>query len=62
MLHLYTCVHAQLLHFFSNCDRMDYSPSGPFVHGILQARILEPSSRGIFPTQELNLCHSRLIH
>ena len=31
---------------------MDYSPSGSFVHGILQARILEwvdmPSSRGSF--------------
>ena len=23
------------------CDRMDCSPSGPYVHGILQARILE---------------------
>ena len=32
------------------CDPMDYSPKGSFVHGILQARILEwvamPSSRG----------------
>ena len=32
------------------CDPMDYSPPGPSVHGILQARILEwvamPSSRG----------------
>ena len=36
------------------CDPMDY-----IVHGILQARILEwvafPFSRGIFPTQGLNL-------
>ena len=36
-----------------------YSLSGSSVHGILQARILEwvamPSSRGIFPTQGLNL-------
>ena len=34
------------------CDPMDYSPPGSFVHGILQARILEctamPSSRGSF--------------
>ena len=34
------------------CDSMYCSPSGPFVHGILQERILEwvaiPSSRG-FP-------------
>ena len=32
------------------CDRMDYSPPGPSVHGILQARMLEwvaiPFSRG----------------
>ena len=32
------------------CDPMDYSPKGSFVHGILQARILEwvamPSSMG----------------
>ena len=35
------------------------SSPGYFVHGILQARILEweatPFSRGIYPTQELNL-------
>ena len=34
----------------SLCDPMDYSPPGSFVHGILQARILErvamPSSKG----------------
>ena len=32
------------------CDALDYSPPGSFIHGILQARILErvaiPSSRG----------------
>ena len=32
------------------CDRMGYSPPGPSVHGILQARMLEwvaiPFSRG----------------
>ena len=41
------------------CDPMDCSPPGSFVHGILQARILEwvaiSFCRGIFPTQELNL-------
>ena len=38
---------------------MDYSLPGSAVHGILQARILEcvaiTYSRGILPTQELNL-------
>ena len=41
------------------CNPMDYSPPRNSVHGILQVRILEwvaiPSSRGIFPTQGLNL-------
>ena len=41
------------------CDPMDCSPSGSFVHGILQARIRErvaiPFFRGIFPTQGSNL-------
>ena len=39
-------------------DPMGCSPPGFFVHGILQARILEwiamPFSMGIFPTQGLN--------
>ena len=45
----------------------DYSPSGSFVRGILQARMLErvaiPFSRGIFPTQGSNphLLHCRQI-
>ena len=49
------------------CDPMDCSPSGSFVHGILQARILEgvaiPFFRGIFPTQgsNLGLLHCRQI-
>ena len=50
------------------CDRMDCSPPGSSVRGILQARILEwvaiPFSRaGIFPTQGLNpgLLHCRQI-
>ena len=37
--------------FLTLCDPMDGSPPGSFVHGILQARILEcvamPSSRGL---------------
>ena len=41
------------------CKLMDHSPPGSSVQGIPQARILEwvamPSSRGIFPTQGLNL-------
>ena len=40
------------------CDPMDFSPPGSYVHGILQARILEwvdiSFSRGIFPTQGTN--------
>ena len=38
------------------CDPMDCSPPGSFVHGILQARILESHSllQGIFPTQGSN--------
>ena len=49
------------------CNRMDCSPPGSSVHGISQPRIPEwaavPSSRGIFPTQELNsgLPHCRWI-
>ena len=33
---------------------MDYSPSGSYVHGIFQARILDPLLQGIFLTQESN--------
>ena len=44
----------------SSVTPMDWSPAGSSVHGISQARILEwvaiSFSRGIFPTQELNLC------
>ena len=36
------CVHAKSLQSCPTlCDLMDYSPPGSFVHGILQARILE---------------------
>ena len=45
------------------CDPLDSSPPGSSVHGLLQARILEwvsiSFSRGIFPTQGLNL---NLLH
>ena len=53
------------------CDPMDCSLPGSSVHGILQARILEwvashSFSRGIFPTQGLNLgllhCRHILSH
>ena len=45
------CVHDKSLRScLALCDAMDCGPSGSFVHGILQARILEwvavPSSRG----------------
>ena len=45
------CVHAQSLQsYLTLCDRMDCSPPGSSVHGILPVRILEwvtmPSSRG----------------
>ena len=49
------------------CDPMDCSRPGSPVHGVLQARIQEwvaiPFSRGIFPTQGLNLglLHCRQI-
>ena len=47
-------------------DLLDCSPPGSSVHGTLQARILEwvamPSSRGVFPTQGLNLCLLHLLH
>ena len=52
------------------CDPMDCSLPGSSVHGILQARILEwvaiSFSKGIFPTQGLNLglphCRQTLYH
>ena len=49
------------------CDHMDCSPPGSFVHGILQAWILEwvtsPFFRGIFLTQGLNpgILHCRWV-
>ena len=53
-----TCVHATLLKScLTLCDLMDCSLPGSFVHGILQARILEWvaifSSRGSSPPESL---------
>ena len=49
---MYVCVRAKSLQScLTLCDRMDCSPPGSSVHGILQARILEwvamPSSRDL---------------
>ena len=51
---LSACMHAKSLQSCPTlCNPMDYSLPGSFVHGILQARILEwvamPSSRGSSP-------------
>ena len=47
------------------CNPVDYSPPGSSVHGISQARILQWAaisfSRGLFPTQESNLCLLSLL-
>ena len=54
------CLHAKLIQLcLILCNPMDCSLPGSYVHGILQARILQwaatPSSKGIFPTQGSNL-------
>ena len=60
-----TCMHAQTC--LTVCDPMDSSLLGSFIHGILQARILEwiaiPSSQGTFQTHvwNLGLLHCRQI-
>ena len=51
------CVFAKLLQLcLTLFDHMDYNPPGSFVHGILQARILEwvaiSSSRGSFQPRD----------
>ena len=61
------CVHAKSLQLCHTlCNSMDCGLSGSSVHGILQTRILEwvamASSRGIFPTQGLNLYLLYLLH
>ena len=55
-------LHRCVLNCFSHvlCDRMDHGPPGSSVHGVLQEQTLEweaatSSSRGIFPSQGLNL-------
>ena len=49
------CVCLVTQSYSTFCNPIDCSLPGSFVHGILQARILEwvaiSSSRGIFPTQ-----------
>ena len=56
---LYACVPAKSLQSCpALCEPMDHSPTGSFVHGILQARILESVAillQGIFLIQGLNL-------
>ena len=53
-----SCLHAQSLSHVQLCDSMDCSPQSYSVHGILQTRILDSvfisSSKGFFPTWELN--------
>ena len=47
------------------CNPTDCSLTGPSVHGIFQARILEWVAiflKGIFPPQESNLCLLRLLN
>ena len=59
-----TILQAQLR--LTICNPMDCRPPGSSVHWNFQARILEwvaiSSSKGIFPTQGLNLCLLHLLH
>jgi len=62
---VYVCVwYAQLC--LALCDRMDYSPKGSSVHGILQARTVEwvamPSSRGSCRPRDQTLRHLCFLH
>ena len=66
-IRIHMCVCAKSLQSCPTlCDPVDYSLPGSSVLGILQARILEGvamlSSRGIFPTQGLNLNLLCLLH
>ena len=58
---MHMCVCAVTLVVFDSLQLVDCSPPGSFVHGILQARILEWVSlfQGIFLTQGLN---QHLLH
>ena len=62
--HMYVCVCAKSCPIL--CDPMDWSLPGSSVHGIFQARRPEWvaifSSRGIFPSQGLNLHLLCLLH
>ena len=55
------CFQPSLCSWCCLCDSMDRSPPGSFVHGILQARVLERAaiSSSEFLTQGLNM---RLLH
>ena len=61
------CTHSVGQLYLTLCNPMDCSPPGSFIHGILQARILEMGCRvllqGIFSTPGLNpgLLHCRQI-
>ena len=52
--------------YLNLCDRMDHSPLGSSIHGILQARTLEWVSnfllQGIFPTQGSNQYLLNFLH
>ena len=58
---MHVCVYSASQSYPTLCDAMNFC-----VHGIFQARILEwvaiSFSRGIFPTQGLNLCLLCLLH
>ena len=67
-IRVYVCC-AQLLSRVWLCDPMDCSPPGSFVHGTLQARILEQVAtarlillQGTFPTQGSTLSLLSLLH
>ena len=68
ILSLYiSCVYAKSLHLcLTLCDPIDYSPPGPSVQGILQARILEwgamPSSRGSSQPRDRAQVSYSLLH
>ena len=57
---VHACSIAQLC--LTLCNPMDCSPPGSSVHGIFQARILEPTSGNDFSTQGLNPPLLYLLH
>ena len=60
----YTCMCVLLQSYPTHCNALDWSPSSPSVHGILQARILEwiVPLQGIFLTQGSNPNFVCLLH